>query len=729
LSRIAASKLGTDFLGKEFLFRTGLSFAFTLFLGLGLAYCQTDVLTHHNDNSRTGLNAKEVLLTPSNVNANQFGKLFTQSVDGIIVGQPLVVRNVQLADGKHNVVYVATQHDTVYAFDADSNVGANATPLWSVSLTNGGTSVPINDHGCTGTHYTEIGVVSTPVIDPTKATMYVVSKSLESGQHVFRLHALDVTNGTEKFGGPVVITGSAPNQTGTVTFDPVIHMQRPALLLTNGSVYVSFGSNGCDKFTYHGWLFAYSATSLQQQGVFVTTPDDKGAALWQGGAGPSADANGNIYVATANGTFDAFFGGHDYGDSVVKLGWNNGTLGVIDYFTPYDQQFLDDNDRDLGSSGVLILPTQPGAHKHEMVAGGKAGTLYLIDRDSLGEFHQDDNSQIVQSLTGVVQRLKGVPAFFNGSLYVAGDRDFVKQFLMSGGLLPTTPTSQTTVSFAGNGPSSISISANGKTNGIVWAMQHTGAALQAFDASNLAIQLYSSNQALHNRDKLSDLARFTTPTVANGKVYTGGKKELTVYGLLPSLAAASGNAQTGPAGTVLPLPLTVQASDPYTSAPLTGISVACRDGGAGGHFSSLTLTTDAAGMASVTYTLPVTPKAVTVTCTSAAFSSAFFTETSIVGPPAKINTVSGDKQVAPPNTLLPSPLVVKVADAHNNGVAGIAVTFTDNGAGGVFSAPSGMSDVNGNVSTQYTTPSQTGKVKITASSNGLPSKNLTVTVQ
>jgi hypothetical protein len=699
-------------------------------LGLGVAYGQTDVLTHHNDNSRAGLNAQETILSPSNVNPNQFGKLFAQPVDGIIVGQPLYVRDVLLADGsKHNVVYVATQHDTVYAFDADSNQGGGAAPLWSVSLTNGGTSVPISDHGCTGTHYTEIGIMGTPVIDAAKTTMYLVAKTRENGEHIFRLHALDITNGAEEFGGPVEIGGSAPSQTGPVPFDPVVHIQRPALLLANGTIYIGFGSNGCDKFAYHGWLFAYDAHSFQQLAVFLTTPDDKGAALWQGGAGPSADATGNVYVATANGGFDAFFGGSDYGDSVLKMGWTGTTFGVIDYFTPYNQQFLAENDRDLGSSGVLLLPTQPGAHPHEMVAGGKAGTLYLIDRDTLGAFHQDNDSQIVQSLTGVVQRLKGVPAFFNGSLYVAGDRDFIKQFSLSGGLLSLQPISQTPNAFNGNGPSSISISANGQTNGIVWAMQHTGAALQAYDATNLSLQLYSSNQALHNRDKLSDLARFTTPTVANGRVFTGGKKELSVYGLLPSLFAAGGNGQTGNAGFDLPVPLTVQANDPYTLQPLTGVAVACRDGGAGGKFSSLNLTTDTSGMASVNYRLPVKPLIVTITCTSPNFSSAFFTETSVIGPPAHLNVVSGNNQVAPPNTLLASPLVVKVADAHNNGVSGIAVNFTDNGAGGVFTANSGTSDPNGNVSTQYTTPGRTGKIKISASANGVPVKNLTVTVQ
>jgi len=698
-------------------------------LGLHFAQGQTDVLTHHNDNSRTGLNTKEVLLSPSNVNSNQFGKLFTQAVDGIIAAQPLYLRSVTLAGGTHNVAYVATQHDTVYAFDADNNAGTNALPLWSVSLTNGGTSVPISNHGCTGTHYTEIGIMGTPVIDPTKTTMYVVAKTLENGLHVFRLHALDVTSGAEKFGGPVVITGSAPSQSGSVTFDPTVHMQRPALLLNNGTLYIGFGSNGCDKFNYHGWLFAYDSQSLQQTGTFLTTPDSKGAGLWNGGAGPSVDAQGNIYVATANGLFDAFFGGNNYGDSVVKLAWNGTSLGIVDYFTPFNQQYLADNDRDLGSSGVLLLPDQPGPHPHEMIAGGKAGTLYLIDRDSLGEFHQDDDSQIVQSLTGVVQKLKGVPAYWKGSVYVAGDQDFIKQFTLSGGLLSTTPVSQTPTTFLGTGPSSISISTNGNSSGIIWAIQHTGAGLFAYDATNLGIQLYGSNLALHNRDKLSDVARFTTPTVANGKVFVSGKKEMSVYGLLPALSVTGGNSQVGAAGALLPIALTILASDPYSLAPIVGAQVACRDGGAGGKFSSLTLTTDASGMTTVNYTLPIRPKTVTITCTSGNFASAVFTEISVVGPPAHLNIVSGNNQVATQGMPLPAPFVMLVGDLHNNGIQGVPITFNDNGAQGLFSATTVASDASGLVTTQYTAPAKAGTVKITVTGSGLPTKTLKVTVQ
>ena len=705
----------------------------TLFVGFGgtPSTAQTDVLTHHNDNLRTGLNSQEILLSPATVNVTQFGKLFTQYVDGIIVGQPLYVRSVVLPSGtKHNIVYVATQHDTLYAFDADNNQGANAFPLWSVSLANGWTSVPISDHGCTGTHYTEIGIMGTPVIDPLSATMYLVAKTLENGQHVFRLHALDITSGAEKFGGPVVISGSVPTQKGPLAFDPTIHMQRPALLLLNGTIYIGFGSNGCDKYQYHGWLFGYDAGSLQQRAQFLTTPDGKSGAIWQGGGGPAADADGNIYVITANGTFDAAYGGNNYGDSVLKLGWNANIFGTLDYFTPFNQEYLGDNDVDLGSGGPLLLPDQPPPHVHEMIAGGKEGTLYLIDRDAPGGFNPDNDNQIVQSIpAAVVEEINGVSAYWNNSLYLAGDLDYIKQLPLNSGALATQPASQTGIMFRGAGSASISMSAYGNSNGIVWAIRHTVPALFAFDATNLAIELYDSNQALHLRDKLLDVARFTTPTIANGKVFVGGKQFLFVYGLFPVLSPTGGNNQIGINGTALPIPLSVLAADPYSSQPLSGVSITCKDGGAGGKFSLSTFNTDATGMASVMYTLPTKPRVITITCTSPNFASATFTETSIVGPPARINIISGNNQVGAPTTQLAAPMVVKVVDSHGNGVSGISVNFSDNGAGGILSTPTVNTNADGTASTQYTTPLQIGTVKITVSSSGVPSKTLTVTVQ
>lgn len=714
------------------LLRTLAVISFLLCLGLSLAYGQNNVLTQHNDTARSGLNPNETILSPSNVSVSQFGKLFTQSVDGIIVGQPLYASNVLMSDGKtHNVVYVATQHNSVYAFDADNKQGNNATPLWAVSLNNGGTSVPITDFGCTGTHYTEIGIMGTPVINSAKTTLYVVAKTVANGQHFFNLHALDIRTGNELLGGPMAITGSAPSNHGIVSFDPTIHMQRPALLLENGAIYVGFGSNGCDQYAYQGWLFAYDATSLQQLGLLVTTPNGARASIWQGGSGPAADADGYIYVATANGTFDVPSGGNDYGDSVLKLGWNTNILSVLDYFTPYNQQYLSSSDLDLGSGGPLVLPDQLGLYPHELVAGGKEGTLYLINRDKEGGFNSAGDVDIVQSIpNAVAEEINGVPAYWNSNVYVAGDFDYVKQFGLVNGLLTQQPLSQTTMTFGGAGPASISISSNGNTNGIVWAIRHTTPALFAFDATNLATKFYDTTQALQGRDKLLSVARFTTPTITNGKVYIGGTNALAVYGLLPTLSAVSGNNQAGLEKTILPVPLSVLAADRYTSQPLAGVTVTCKDGGVGGSFiPSATMITDATGTATVSYKLPSTPRAVTITCASLGFVSALFSEASVTGPPARMTIVSGNNQTASPNTALTAPLVVKVVDASGYGVSGVTVNFSDNGAGGVLSPTTTTTGAKGIAATQYTTPGVTGVFHVIASTSGGLSVKFSVTVQ
>ncbi len=710
------------------------AFCFVLCLGLTLAWGQNDVLTQHNDNTRSGLNANETQLTPANVNVNSFGKLFTQGVDGIIVGQPLYASNVLMNDGKvHNVVYIATQHNTVYAFDGDSVQGNNASPLWSVSLNDGATPDPIADYGCTGTHYTEIGVMGTPVIDPGKTTLYVVAKTVTgtgaSAVRNFSLHALDITTGNELLGGPVIITGTAPSGNGSGTFNPVFQMQRPALLLQNGVLYIGFGGNGCDVYAYNGWLFAYNSQTLQQESAFLVTPDGTRASIWQGGSGPAADENGNIYVATANGTYDGPTGADDFGDSLLKMGWNGSVFGVLDFFTPYNQLQLAQEDLDLGSSGPVVLPDQPGLYPHEVVAGGKQGTLYLINRDNEGQFDADTDS-VIQSIPGAVaSELNGVPSYWNSSLYLAGDDDYIKQFSLVSGLLTQLPVSQTTVLFGGAGPASTSITANGNSNGILWAIRHTNPALFAFDPTNLAHEFYDSTQALSARDKLVAVARFVTPTVSNGKVYVGGTAALEVYGLLPSLSAATGNNQAGPEKAVLPVPLTVLAVDAYASNPLAGVPVKCVDGGVGGVFTpSATQTTDVTGKATFTYQLPLKPRAITITCTSKGYSSVTFSETSTVGAPVRMSIASGNNQTAPPNTPLTAPLVLKLVDAHGYGVPGVTVNLTDNGAGGTFAANPVVSDPSGTATAQYTTGSKTGKVTITASTTGLKPVNLTVTV-
>ncbi len=445
---------------------------------------QVNVLTYHNDNARTGQNLQETILTPANVNRTQFGRLFTQSVDGYVYAQPLYVSNVVVPNkGTHNVVYVATERDSVYAFDADDRVGSNASPLWQVSFVNARARVnpvPARDAGANDI-VPQIGITGTPVIDGTSGTLYVVANTKEyqgrSHAYVYRLHALDIATGAEKFGGPVVITASVPG-TGdggtTDILDPLRHLQRPGLLLANGIVYIAFGSHG-DVGTYHGWLIAYDATTLQQLGVYNTTPNGAQGAIWQSGAGPAADANGDIYFETGNGDFDANTGGGDYGDSLVKL-TGGGVLTVADYFTPFDQAALNQADQDFGSGAPLLLPDEPGAHPHLAVGCGKEGTIYLIDRDNMGQFNNNgiSDNQIVQSIPTAVGGTWSMPAYWNAGgtelVYFLGTGDVLKAFQLSNGQLSVSPVSQSNQAFGFPG-STPSISANGATNGIVWVLQ------------------------------------------------------------------------------------------------------------------------------------------------------------------------------------------------------------------------------------------------------------------
>src|SRR5581483_7630496 len=691
---------------------------------------QASVLTEHNDVARTGQNTNETVLTPANVNSTRFGKLFVQNVDGSIIGQPLYLPNVVIPGqpSPHNMVFVATQHDGVYAFDAD----VNQPPLWNVSFVDfdlGITSVPISDHGCTGTGFTEVGIMGTPVIDPASGTLYLVSKTLENDAHVFRLHALDVTTGMEKFGGPVVISASVPNQNGTLNFNPTFEMQRPALLLENGALYIGFGGNGCDQYTYQGWLLAYDAQSLQQLAAFTVEPNGKRGAIWQAGAGPAADAAGNIYLATANGTFDANTGGSDYGDSFLKLSMQNGVFNVLDYFTPFDQSYLFAQDVDLGSGGVLLLPDQPGAHRHELIGGGKEGTLYVVDTDSMGHFHSGDDSQIVQVFPeAFAGELMSVPTYWNNNVYVGATGDFIKVFSVAFGQLSSQPKSQTPIIFNSGGPGSVSLSANGNSNGIIWAILHGIGTLYAYDATNLSRQLYSSTQAPGLRDKLPAMGHFVTPTIANGKVYIGGRTQLAVYGLLAALVPIAGNDQTAPDGTTLPIPLTIQASDSYEGNPEAGISITCKDGGAGGTFTQSVIVTDNSGVASTSYKLPKKVKPITITCTSPGFVSGVFNESSVPGAAATLRIVSGNAQTASVQSPLPSPLVVLAVDANSIPVPGTVVTVSDAGAGGTFSSNPVTTDANGKASVSYVTPSKAARIKVTAAASGVKSAIFTETV-
>jgi hypothetical protein len=685
---------------------------------------QTAMYTYHNDSNRSGLNSNETLLTPANVNQNQFGKLFAQNVDGYVVAQPLYYPNVSIPGlGTHNVVYVATQHDSVFAFDANNNQGGNAAPLWRVSLIPAGaTTVPISNQGCGSvTKFTEIGIMGTPVIDPSTGTLYVVAKTLESGSYVFRLHALDVTTGQEKFDGPVVISASSTGPSGVINFNSFVQLQRPGLLLLNGAVYVAFGSNGCDKFA-HGWVLGYNASDVQQQvGALNTTPDyafsTVEGSIWQGGAGLAADSGGSIYFMTANGDFDVNLGGSDYSDSFVKLTQGASGLSVGDFFTPSNELNMEQNDLDLGSGGPLLLPDQTGTSTpHLLVGAGKTGNIYLINRDSMGGFNSTD--QVVQEIpNGIPQSFFGVPAYWNNMVYFATTASPIEAYSLTNGVLSGSPVLQ---SGKLNGIASATISANGNSNGVLWLIRLNSsiAALAAWNASALGKELYDSSQA-GTRDNLGPIMRFTTPTVANGQVYVGTQQQLVVYGLFPSLSVSAGNNQAGTVGTMLPASLQVLASDPYSGNPDAGVTVTFSDGGKGGTFANNGIaTTNSTGIATMTYTLPTKASVLNITATSPGYSTASFAATATPGSPASA-ACSGGNQNAPPATLLHNPLVCTVSDSYKNPVPGVVVTYSDNGAGGSWSASSVTTNSLGKAGTSYTTPTKSGRVKITISVPGI----------
>ena len=510
-------------------------------LGLTAGLAQVNVLTQHNDNFRTGQNISESVLTPANVNTGSFGKLFSQTVGGPVYAQPLYMSGVNIpSQGVHNVVYVATENDSVYAFDADNNQGANANPLWTASFTDpaqGITAVPSSDQGC-GDIVPEIGITGTPVIDASTNTLYVVANTKENGTYVQRLHALDVTTGAEKFGGPVEIQGTYEGQ----TFNALITNQRAGLLLQGGVVYIGWGSH-CDFGPFTGWIMAYDARTLTQKHVWTVTTNYGDGGVWMGGTGLAGDGQGNIFFATGNGAFDAAMWGCQFGDSIVKMGMATGrlrsavssTFRVRDYFTPEDQEYLNENDFDLGSGGVVLLPAQPGTTAQLLVQSGKEGTIFLANRASLGGYdpHADNNLQTLHLAVGGIY---GAPAYWNSTVYFWGVNDYLKAFSITNGMLSTTPVATGSVAI-GYPTTTPSVSANANANGIVWGIDASAyssggpAVLRAFEATSLANELYDSNQNLA-RDNPGGAVQLTVPTIANGKVYVGTASMLSVYGLL-----------------------------------------------------------------------------------------------------------------------------------------------------------------------------------------------------
>jgi hypothetical protein len=512
------------------------------------------MLTYHADRFRSGVNLQELALSPANVNANTFGKLFSRTVDGQIYAQPLYVANLTIAGAKHNVVYVATEHSSVYAFDADGKI---ASPFWKRSFINPAAGITTIAKPANALISPEISISSTPVIDKATNTVYISVSTRENGNIVHRLHALSLTTGAEKFGGPIVIRGSVPgtypalSQNGRVPFVPGQHLQRPALLLLNGNIYIAFGSNG-DALPYNGWLFAYSAQGtgvLHQVAVFCTSPNQGASAIWQSGDGPAADNAGNIYVVTGNGAFDLNSGGPDAGNTVLKLALQSGALVRLDYFTPFDEANLTANDLDLGAGGPIIPATQSGAAAPSLViVGGKDGKIYSINRSNMGKFNSTTNNDVQTIAVGHPEPTNGLfatPAAWKNLIYFGEVNEPLELFTFVNGLLSTAPTAQTSTVFAYPGTSPM-ISNNGSGNAIVWTLdlrQYVGgtpsggintagpAVLHAYSATTLD-ELYNSNQ-VPTRDKAGNALKFTSPTVANGRVYVGTATELDVYGFLP----------------------------------------------------------------------------------------------------------------------------------------------------------------------------------------------------
>ncbi len=518
-----------------------------------------NVLTYHNDNTRQGANTNEVLLTHSSVNVATFGRLITYPTDGYIYAQPLYVSGLVVpGQGTVNAVFVATEHNSVYAFNADSSAGSNGGLLWHTNL---GASALSDNHEFgdryNGNNYTdivpEVGITGTPVIDLTNGTLYVDVRTRVVGvttNYYHSVHALNITNGNEQSFGPVIVTNSVPGKgvdsvAGVVTFNPVQENQRPGMTLVGGMLYVAYGSFA-DTDPYHGWVLGFNATNLQQsaKNAFNTTPNATIAvfganaaegALWMGGNGLCVDVSNNLYFETANGSFSANTNGGDYSDSFVRLSTTNG-LAVADYFTPYNQLDLANGDADLGSGGPILLPDAVGStnHPHLIVGAGKEGTLHLVDRDNMGKYNTSGDSQIVQEVPGAIGSAFSTPAYFNYQIYYQGSGDVTKGFFISNGVITATPVSRANTSFSALGGTP-SVSANGTNDGIVWTIQSDAFGssgpdvLHAYNATNLAQELYNSSQN-PARDNPGGAIQMTTPTIVNGKVFVGAEYALSIFG-------------------------------------------------------------------------------------------------------------------------------------------------------------------------------------------------------
>jgi outer membrane protein assembly factor BamB len=501
-----------------------------------------DVTTYHFDNSRDGLNAQETALTPANVTSASFGKVGLFPADGKVDAQPLYLAGLNVNGTATNVLYMATEHGSLYAFNADT--GAQ---LWKISLLGSG-EAPSGDHGCNQIS-PEIGITSTPVIDRAKGAIYAVAMSKDaSSKYHQRLHALSLTTGAELAGSPVEISGTYPgtgagSSGGMVPFTPGQYAERAGLLLLNGTIYLAWTSH-CDYAPYTGWVMAYSESTLQQTAILNLTPNGSDGSIWMSGNGLAADASGNIYFLDANGTLDTSFDANgfpaqqDYGNAIMKLSTAGGKLAVADYFEPFDTALDSMNDVDLGSGGAMLLPDltdASGTVRHLLVGAGKDTNIYVADRDNLGKFNSQSNSNMYQELPGALAHgAWSSPAYFNGTVYYGGWNNALKAFPITQAKLATTPSSQSAVVFPYPG-STPSVSANGTQNAIVWALESPpggAGVLHAYDATSLSNELYNSNQAASGRDSFTG-NKFITPVIVNGKVFVGTPTGVAEFGLLP----------------------------------------------------------------------------------------------------------------------------------------------------------------------------------------------------
>jgi hypothetical protein len=681
-----------------------------LFLFVALvssAVAQQPILTSRGDTTRSGANTNETVLTPSNVNTVTFGHLFSVPIDYQALAQPLFVPNVSIGGQLHNVVYVVTQTDSVYSIDAD-----NGASLWTANMLNGGVPASGKYLPC-GTlgGFAQEGIVGTPVIDPNTNTMYLVAKTLFNATVYHYLHALDITTGID-VAPPVQITATSTSNKGHVTIFNSLHQKnRPGLLLQNGTLYMGFGSNGCNDHN-SGWVLAYDVSNQQnikQTGVFNTSPDTGLTSIWQTGNGLTADELGNVYVSTAESSnYDVPAGGQSFSNSVLKLSPAPWTASpsqpqLVDYFTPASVAYLNAHDLDVSSVGPLVLPDLAGSYPHEVLASSKQGIVWVLNRDDMG-WYSAAGDNIIQEFTLITNgELMCSPAYWNGTVYFLPDGTPLQAYQVSNGLW--TPSAQTAKRY--NGASSPAVSANGNTNGIVWEISGT---LNAFDAVSLEL-LYTSPT------KLPKIAHFATPTVANGKVYVATQTSLEAYGLLNLLSVASGNNQTAQVMQPLPQPLKIVATN-YASQPQAGVTVTFSDGGKGGSFNPPTAVTDSGGTVSTVYTLPQVAGTYTLTASSPNFASVTATETATAAVAAtKLIIISGTHQTGAEGSVLAKPLVVEVQDANKNPVSGVAVQFKP-ATDGVVNPASAVTNVEGLAQTNFQLPTVQGIFTVSASTTG-----------